>query len=103
MKKTILTELENSRKAKRAIAQLSIEKKAVILNAIAAEILDRTEQIFEENKKDLDRMDPSDSKYDRLKLTEARIQDLADSVRAVAKLDDPSGKLLSRKTLNNGL
>lgn len=103
MKKTILTEVENSRKAKRAIAQLSIEKKAKILNAIAAEILVNSEQIIEENKKDLERMDPSDSKYDRLKLTEARIQDLAASVQAVAKLDDPTGKLLSSKTLDNGL
>ncbi|GGE09433.1 MULTISPECIES: glutamate-5-semialdehyde dehydrogenase [Sphingobacterium] len=103
MEKSIQLQLENTRKAKRAISVLTIEQKMKILNAIADELLLNTDQIILENQKDLDRMDPQDSKYDRLKLTKARIEDLADSVRAVAKLDDPTGKLLSSKTLDNGL
>jgi len=103
MEKTILPQLENSRKAKRAISKLSISQKSEILNAIADALLKRSDSILLENKKDLDRMDPQDSKYDRLKLTQSRIEDLASSVRSVAKLDDPTDKLLSSKILPNGL
>ena len=40
---------------------------------------------------------------DRLTLTEQRLQEMADGLRQVASLDDPVGKVLSMKTLDNGL
>ena len=40
---------------------------------------------------------------DRLTLTEKRLQEMADGLRQVASLDDPVGKVLSMKTLDNGL
>lgn len=59
--------------------------------------------ILEENRKDLDRMDRNDPKYDRLKLTRERIEGIAADIRNVAGLDAPAGKILKEKVLPNGL
>jgi glutamate-5-semialdehyde dehydrogenase len=56
-----------------------------------------------ENQKDLDLMDPQDPKYDRLKLTAARIEAIAADMISVAKLDSPLGKQLSETEMPNGL
>ena len=48
-------------------------------------------------------MQPDDPKYDRLKLTEARLQDIAKDLRNVADLTSPLGRTLLHKDLPNGL
>ncbi len=99
----IQSQLLNARKAKHAVRTLSYEDKKNILNKIAQELLDHKETIIRENKKDLERMDPKDPKFDRLKLTEERIRGLAQSVVDVSNLEDPTDKVLSSKILDNGL
>lgn len=74
-----------------------------VLEALAAETVAQTNRLLEENKKDLDRMDPANPNYDRLKLTEARINDIAKDIINVSKLENPLGHILSDKTLPNGL
>lgn len=59
--------------------------------------------ILEENKKDLVRMPESDPKYDRLKLTEDRIRDIAGDLANVARLPSPLGKILDKRSHTNGL
>jgi len=82
---------------------LTLPQKKQLLQAISALLVSHQDDIIDENKKDLDRMDPYDAKYDRLKLTDERVQALADSVLDVANLEDPTGKVLLQKTLENGL
>lgn len=101
--KTIQTQLKNASKAKQAIASLPIETKREILESLSEKLLENKDRIIVENAKDLERMDPVDSKYDRLKLTEERIDGLASSILDVSRLPDPTGKLLSSKVLENGL
>ena len=48
-------------------------------------------------------MDHRDPKYDRLKLTTERINDIATEIKNVAKLKSPLGRVLSKKTMPNGL
>jgi glutamate-5-semialdehyde dehydrogenase len=55
------------------------------------------------NVKDLVRQEPDNPRNDRLSLNEQRVRAIARSVRKVASLPDPSGKLLARRTLANGL
>lgn len=74
-----------------------------ILEDVAAETIAQTEYILAENQKDLDRMDPADPKYDRLKLTADRIKGIANDMISVAKLDSPLGKQLSATEMPNGL
>lgn len=74
-----------------------------ILEDVAGEAIAQTEYILAENQKDLDRMDPADPKYDRLKLTADRIKGIASDMISVAKLDSPLGKQLSATEMPNGL
>jgi glutamate-5-semialdehyde dehydrogenase len=75
---------------------------ALLLNlAELAEI--ETDFLLRENKKDLDLMNSSDPKYDRLMLTASRIKNIADDIRNVASLEYPVGKLITEKYLPNGL
>jgi len=77
------------------------------INDVLSELASRTEDeisyILSENKKDLDRMDKSDPKYDRLKLTEERIRGIASDVRNVIKLSTPVGRVLKSSVRPNGL
>src|SRR5271170_2573689 len=70
-----------------------------VLKELAYSAIVLTDYLLQENKKDLDRMDPADPKYDRLKLTPARIEEIARDINNVAKLASPLGKVLSKKTM----
>jgi glutamate-5-semialdehyde dehydrogenase len=74
-----------------------------VLEAVADAALAQTAFLLGENQKDLDRMDSSDPKYDRLKLTVARIQDIANDIRSVAKLQNPLGDIITEYDRPNGL
>ncbi len=92
-----------ARQAAAAVRNLSDSRKAALLNDLAERVLARQDFILAENQKDLDRMDNTDPKKDRLLLNEARIAGLAQSLRDVAQLPDPSGKVLLDRTLEQGL
>ena len=74
-----------------------------VLKDVAAEATEQTAYLLAENQKDLDRMDPQDPKYDRLKLTAARIKDIATEMINVSELESPLGKQLSETERPNGL
>ncbi len=101
--KTIIPLLEKTHIAAAEVRRLDDTQKKGILNRLAEILLENTEQIITENQKDLLRMDLADPKYDRLKLTESRIRDLAISLREIAQLPDPSGQIFLEKELDNGL
>jgi glutamate-5-semialdehyde dehydrogenase len=99
--------LENTFKSVRtASRKLSLvpEQKindALLLLADAA--VDDISAILVANKKDLDHMSASDPRYDRLKLTEQRIRDIAADIRNVAALPSPLGIVLEEKKVKSGL
>ncbi|WP_017258078.1 glutamate-5-semialdehyde dehydrogenase [Pedobacter arcticus] len=95
--------LINASNATAAIRVLSDERKQAVLNTIADELLVNKANIIAENLKDLNRMDDDNPNKDRLLLNEERIGDLAASVRDVANLEDPTGKVILERTLENGL
>lgn len=59
--------------------------------------------ILEANRTDLARMPESDPKYDRLKLTDQRIRDIAADIRKVAALPSPLGIVLEERNVSSGL
>src|SRR5271170_3023889 len=93
---------EDALAAGRNIVDITPETIVAVLNDVAEAAVAQTAHLLLENQKDLDRMDPSDPKYDRLKLTEARIQDIAKEMRNVAALPNLLGHVLSEKTMPNG-
>jgi glutamate-5-semialdehyde dehydrogenase len=74
-----------------------------VLTDLAKATVEQTDHLLQENKKDLERMDPADPKYDRLTLTADGMKAIAKDMENVAGLDSPLGKILSATTLPNGL
>ncbi len=74
-----------------------------VLLAVAAAIDQNVDALLSANQLDLERMSPTNPKYDRLKLTPERLASIAADMRNVAKLPSPLGKELLAKTLPNGL
>lgn len=74
-----------------------------VLEDVADAAIAQTGFLLEENKKDLDQMDPANPNYDRLKLTTARIQDIARDILNIARMESPLGHVLSERTMPNGL
>lgn len=99
----IREQLEKTLKASRNLNLVSEEQINRILMELADEAEKQSTFILEENRKDLSRMDPSDPKYDRLKLTEERLRGIAADMRNVATLPSPVGKILSETLRPNGL
>ena len=91
------------RKAGKVLVQLSEQQVNDVLESLAAAAIANSEEIIKENQKDLDRMPVDDPKYDRLKLTDQRIKDIAAEIKNVASLPSPLGKVLEERTMNNGL
>ena len=89
--------------ASRSLNLLSDETINRVLNAIADETIAQAGFILSENKKDLDRMDKNDPKYDRLLLSAERLKEIAGDMRNVAQLPTPLGHLLTETERPNGL
>ncbi|MBP5569502.1 MAG: glutamate-5-semialdehyde dehydrogenase [Prevotella sp.] len=89
--------------ASKELALISDNRKNEILLAVADAIVKQKDELLEENKKDLNRMDRNNPLYDRLQLTDKRLEDIAADMRHVATLDNPLGKVQKHKILENGL
>ena len=94
---------EQVQAASRELMMLEGDRINEILLAVADEAVAHTDYILTENAKDLARMDESDPKYDRLKLTAERIEGIASDMRKVAQLPNPLGRVLKHHLLPNGL
>ena len=66
-------------------------------------IIAQQERILKANAQDLAKMDQSNPLYDRLQLTESRLEGIASDMRNVATLPTPLGHITKEKTLPNGL
>lgn len=100
---SILPLLQKTQQASASVRRLSDTQRSDLLNELAEIVEQSKVLIMSENQKDLDLMNKADPKYDRLLLTESRIQGLADSLREVALLPDPTGEVLTERNLENGL
>lgn len=81
-------------------------KKDDALNAIASALKENSEKIINANDIDIEngkKAGLTRSLLDRLKLTEERINSMANGVSEVANLPDPIGRVLDGRTLKNGL
>ncbi len=100
---TILPLLKNTSDASLQMRLLSDDKKREILLSLAVIIEQEEDNILLENQKDVVKMKDANPKKDRLILSSERIQDLVSSLLSIANLPDPTNKILSNQTLDNGL
>ena len=94
---------ENVKAASRKLNLLSDLQRNEILKAVADAIIAKKGTILEANALDLAKMDKQNPLYDRLQLTEKRLDDIASDMRNVASLPSPLGHITKEKTLPNGL
>lgn len=103
LEQDILQSLQQVRAAVRKMIHLTDADISAILLELAELTLENMPMLLAENQKDLDRMDPTDPKYDRLLLNPQRLEAIAADLRQVAHLPSPLGKILEERTLPNGL
>lgn len=89
--------------ASRKMGALSVERRDAVLVKLADAILANSAALLAANAEDLGRMDPANPLYDRLRLTEKRLADIAGDMRHVATLPSPLGEVIEEQTLHNGL
>lgn len=92
-----------ARVAARKLNRVDAEKINLLLGSLADAVEENIGVILEANKLDLARMDRTDPKYDRLKLTETRLRDIASDMRSVSSLPSPLNVTLSSVTRPNGM
>lgn len=100
---TTLQIMENAKAATQSLMLCDETKKNEILESMAQSLLDHEKDVLNANKIDLEKAMVSDVMKDRLKLNDQRLNDMAQGILDVVKLEDPTGKVLNERTLENGL
>jgi glutamate-5-semialdehyde dehydrogenase len=95
--------LLRAREASARLALLSANEKNALLLAIADAIVAQSRNILAANREDMENSGREGAMRDRLLLTKARIEQMAQGVREVAALNDPIGEVLADWTRPNGL
>jgi len=94
---------ERVKRASKSLAMLNDEQRNEILVAVADSIIDNKARILKANAQDLAKMEKSNPLYDRLQLTDSRLEGIASDMRNVATLPSPLGHITKQKTPDNGL
>ena len=98
-----MTVFQRVKEASRTLSIVSDEKRNEVLCAVADAITAGKQQLLEANAADLSRMDKANPLYDRLLLTDKRLDDIAGDMRNVSLLPSPLDRILLQRTLPNGL
>lgn len=101
--KSIESQLIKTHKAATVLRNASDAQVKKVLITLADTVEKNSILIIKANKKDVAKQDANDPKVDRLLLNEERIQNIVGAIRQIAKLPNPSGKVLEKRTLYNGL
>lgn len=73
------------------------------LQSIADGLIENINTLLKANARDLAKQAPDNPRNDRLMLNEQRIKNIANSIRNISKLPNPSGIPLQKRILPNGL
>ncbi len=101
---SVLDQAQKAKKAAGVLRQETTEKKDAFLLVLADLLVKNTENILTENGKDmLLASGLTNAMKRRLELTAQSIETIAQSVREIAKADDPVGKVVKEWTRPSGL
>lgn len=102
----VLKVARGAQEASRKISALKNRAKDRFLDEVSGRLASAGKALQRENEKDLrgaEKRKLSPALIDRLTVTPRRIEEMAEGVRAVARLEDPVGKVLARWKRPNGL
>ena len=101
---------KNAKYASKKIASLSADIRNAALLNIAENLRSNSDNIFDANKKDLEaakilveKGELKQSVYNRLKLDENKMRDMIQGIIDISNLEDPVGKTLLKRELDEGL
>ena len=94
---------QRTKDASRMLAVLDNDTRNLVLVTVAQAIRQQKERLLRANSADLAQMDKGNPLYDRLLLTEARLDAIANDMENVSRLPSPLGRTLLEKVLPNGL
>lgn len=100
------TIVKDARNASRLMATVSSSAKNAALEQIAHNLLSSKTTLMSENEKDLKAAEKeglSSAMIDRLRLTDSRIEAMAEGIREVINLTDPIGEIMEEGVRPNGL
>lgn len=103
---TLLSQAQEAKAAARRLAGTSTAVKNRALEAMAAALIERQDEILEANKQDVERASDAglaEAPLNRLKLSPEKLETIASDVRTVARLPDPVGEVIDGWKLPNGL
>ncbi|MGA9400788.1 glutamate-5-semialdehyde dehydrogenase [Haladaptatus sp.] len=108
--KSTESKVEEAQTAALALAQRTDDDRSTALNAIADAILAKEDEILDANERDVREAEErlaageySRALVDRLELSPSKLESIAEMVRSVATRDDPLGKTLTARKLDEGL
>lgn len=93
----------NVKKASRQLASAGEELKNNVLNNLADAIMRNKDTLLKANAYDLELADSNRPMYDRLMLTDKRLDEIAEGIRNVASLPSPLDRVMLERRLPNGL
>jgi glutamate-5-semialdehyde dehydrogenase len=100
------TIVKDAKNASRLMATVSSSAKNAALEQIARNLLSSKATLMSENEKDLkdsEKNGLSPAMIDRLRLTDSRIEAMAEGIREVINLTDPVGEIMEESVRPNGL
>ena len=106
MQNKILKQAQLAKEASLKLANLSTETKNKALAAVAEAIKKNSKLILDANRKDVEEAKKNNMKevlLKRLILNEYRINEIAEEIKSVAKLENPVGKVISQVELDKDL
>ena len=104
LKETVLNQCERAKEAALLIASVNADVKNIVLDELADDLKKNSKEIIAANKKDLqaNKKLPA-AMLKRLQINDAKIKEMCDMVRSVAKQEDPTGKKISEMELDQEL
>ena len=99
----IREQLKQAKEAGKVLARLTDQQRNEVLEAVADAIIYNKVALLDSNARDLAKMEQTNPLYDRLQLTDSRLEAIAADMRNVAKLPSPLGRITDIRTLPNGL
>jgi len=106
IEQTVIDMAKEAKKAAKVVARLGAKEKDAVLEGIAQMLLDEASTIKEENEKDLKAAREkglSEAMIDRLTVSDAVIESMAQGLRDVVRLPDPVGSVTGMWLRPNGL
>ncbi|MCR5834475.1 MAG: glutamate-5-semialdehyde dehydrogenase [Selenomonadaceae bacterium] len=106
MKDHVIKQARRAKEASRVLALIPVEIRNKALLAMADALEAQQDEILEVNAKEVEAVKEKGKRLnmlDRLILTPKRIKDMADGIRQVVNLDDPTSKIDFEVTRPNGL